>query len=94
MLHLLYIEYTGAGIPLNWIEERKPMDGLPPDAKPLSNLTINELEFEDVARTARHVSVSWLEATASTSQAQPAEQHAVQLVADYCSCPYDTIQYY
>ncbi|KOX79317.1 DNA ligase 3 [Melipona quadrifasciata] len=143
-----YIEYTGAGIPLNWIEGRKPRDGLPPDAKPLSNLTINELksksvlksttvslapgfengkekeirrllktlgakvlndrerfasayvvhsceeipssvvrEFEDVAKAARHVSVSWLEATASTSQAQPAEQHAVQLVADYCSCP-------
>lgn len=38
-----YIEYSAAGTPLNWIEGRKPPDGIPPDAKPLSKLTDSEL---------------------------------------------------
>ncbi|XP_026669281.1 DNA ligase 3 isoform X2 [Ceratina calcarata] len=40
-----YIEYNSAGIPLNWIEGRKPKNGLPSDAKPLSSLTDNELKY-------------------------------------------------
>ena len=142
-----YIEYSAAGTPLNWIEGRKPPDGIPPDAKPLSKLTDSELrskgilrassvalapgfkknrrkhvrmllktlgarilkdeetimathvihprtqilssavqEFEDVPKTARHVSISWLEASASASKIQQTECHAVQLAPDYCSC--------
>ncbi|KZC14850.1 PREDICTED: DNA ligase 3 [Dufourea novaeangliae] len=143
-----YIEYSGAGAPLNWVEGRKPTDGLPTDAKPLSSLGDNELksrtilkgapvllasgfrktkrkhirrllktlgarllrdqersmathvihpckeisssavhEYEDVSRTARHVSVEWLEASASASRIQGTEEHAVELTGDYCVCP-------
>lgn len=43
-------------------------------------------EFEDVPKTARHVSISWLEASASASKIQQTECHAVRLAPDYCSC--------
>ena len=143
-----YIEYSATGIPLNWIEGRKPENGLPSNAKPLCNLTDNELtsksilkgapvslasgftkskredirkllktlgakvlndqersgamyvvhsskeipsslvrEFEDVSKTARHVSFSWVEAVVSACEIQETEEHAVELIADYCSCP-------
>ncbi|XP_033342814.2 DNA ligase 3 [Megalopta genalis] len=143
-----YIEYSAAGTPMNWIDGRKPLDGLPADAKPLSSLLADELEsrtilgaaavvlapgfkrkqrkrvlrmlktlgartltdqersmathvihvgpeilsstiheFEGVPRTARHVTVGWLDASASASHVQDTEEHAVQLAADYCDCP-------
>ncbi|XP_078046175.1 DNA ligase 3 [Augochlora pura] len=143
-----YIEYSAAGTPLNWIDDRKPPDGLPADAKPLSSLLIGELksktilgkaavalapgfkrkqrkrihrmlktlgartltdqersiathvihtgpeilsstihEFDDVPKTARHVTVGWLDASASASQVQDTEEHAVELAEDYCVCP-------
>lgn len=44
-------------------------------------------EFEDVPKTVRHVSVSWVEAVASTLEIQGTEEHAVELVENYCSCP-------
>ncbi|CAL7941000.1 unnamed protein product [Xylocopa violacea] len=43
-------------------------------------------DFEDAPRAARHVDVSWLDASATSSKIEPAAEHAVQLVADYCSC--------
>ncbi|XP_076647437.1 DNA ligase 3 isoform X2 [Halictus rubicundus] len=143
-----YIEYSATGTPLNWIDGRKPEDGLPANAKPLSRLSDSELksktilgaasvilasgfkrkkrdrvrrllktlgaktlkdhegsmathvihpgpeisssmihEFEDVPKSARHVSVGWLEASASASFAQNVGEHAVQLAPDYCVCP-------
>lgn len=144
-----FIEYSAAGVPLNWIEGRKPKDGLPSDAKSLHNLTSDELksksvlkdtpislapsfkkskqrdyvrnmlktlgakvlngegkstatymihpckeilssalhEFEDVPKAVRHVSISWVEAAASTMEIQEAEEHAVELAESYCSCP-------
>ncbi|XP_076290360.1 DNA ligase 3 [Lasioglossum baleicum] len=44
-------------------------------------------EFGDVPKSARHVTVGWLEASASASAAQNVEEHAVQLAPDYCVCP-------
>ncbi|KOC62534.1 DNA ligase 3 [Habropoda laboriosa] len=143
-----YIEYSAAGTPLNWIEDRKPAEGLPSSAKSLSGLTDEELKsksilkgalvilaasfkkrkrkhvgqllktlggkalknqerslamyvvhpskelpsselhlFDDIPKTARHVSLSWLEASASNSEIQQVEVHAVELTGDYCSCP-------
>ncbi|XP_076757247.1 DNA ligase 3 [Xylocopa sonorina] len=121
-----YIEYSASGTPLNWIEGRKPSNGLPADAKPLVHLTDSELqsrsilkgasvgvargftkrtrrrvsrllktypfnrkEFEDAPKSARHVTMSWLDATSASSKIEPAEEHAVQMAADYCSCPHD-----
>ncbi|CAK9798733.1 DNA ligase 3 [Anthophora quadrimaculata] len=43
--------------------------------------------FDDTPKTARHVSLSWLEVSASNLEIQQAEEHAVELTADYCSCP-------
>ncbi|XP_076393714.1 DNA ligase 3 isoform X2 [Megachile rotundata] len=143
-----YIEYSVDGTPLNWIEGRKPQQGLPSNAKPLRDLTDDEVKsksilkgvpvslassfrkkkrkeaqrllktlgarvledversgamyvvhpcrgipssevqlFEDVPKSTRHVSVSWLESSASGREMQPTEEHAVVLAPDYCSCP-------
>lgn len=38
-----YIEYNEKGIPLNWIEGRKPPEILPGNAKSLTQLDENEL---------------------------------------------------
>ncbi|OAD52215.1 DNA ligase 3 [Eufriesea mexicana] len=47
-----YIEYTAAGIPLNWIEGRKPRNGLPSDAKPLHSLRSSELKANSILKGA------------------------------------------
>ncbi|XP_076632497.1 DNA ligase 3 [Colletes latitarsis] len=44
-------------------------------------------EFEDVPKMARHVYIGWLEASAAASRIQETNEHAVELAADYCSCP-------
>lgn len=143
-----YIEYLADGTPLNWIEGRKPQQGLPSNAKPLRDLTDDEVKsksilkgvpvilassfrkrkrretqmllktlgarvledaerngakyvvhpckeipssdvqlFSDVPKSTRHVSVSWLESSASGREMQPTEEHAVELAPDYCFCP-------
>ncbi|XP_053981861.1 DNA ligase 3 [Hylaeus volcanicus] len=43
-------------------------------------------QFGDASKTARHVSVGWLEASAAASQVQETIAHAVELAADYCTC--------
>ncbi|XP_031835659.2 DNA ligase 3 [Nomia melanderi] len=44
-------------------------------------------EFEATPKTARHVTVAWLEASASASTPPETEEFAVQLAPDYCDCP-------
>ena len=44
-------------------------------------------QHDGIPKTARHVSFSWLEASASASELQSTEGHAVELIPDYCSCP-------
>lgn len=48
-----YIEYNEKGIPLNWIEGRKPPEVLPRDAKLLSQLNENEVNSKCVLRNVR-----------------------------------------
>ncbi|XP_011500651.1 PREDICTED: DNA ligase 3 [Ceratosolen solmsi marchali] len=143
-----YIEYSAAGSPLNWINDRKPPKYLPKDAKPinepveskmklrclLSNARVyiaNDLDPEkrkaarrtlktlgaailsraeqneathvihgcasvaatilleptDIPKSARHVTESWIYATAANCKVENIMDHAVTLSGAYCSCP-------
>ncbi|XP_043252498.1 DNA ligase 3 [Colletes gigas] len=44
-------------------------------------------EYDDVPKMARHVCIGWLEASAAASRIQETNEHAVELAADYCTCP-------